>query len=268
MYASEVTEASKSALLELGLVLKRYREDMVLAGGWAPYFITKGFFQHCGSIDVDLVLKTRIMQKYDTIRKSIEKLGYSAENPFRFSRIVKSPVDGRDYAIHLDFLCEKEECAKYFHLNRIQEDLHAFVFDGLDLAFEFSFEQEIETVLPGNGEAKTRLKVADLVASLTLKGHALDGRLNQKDAYDVFALTHYNGGPKKAAEYFNKRAAEKRLSPQNQKLLKHALAIIREKFRNQDQAGPFQVESFSEDHYKRSVVAGQVNQFLDAIEAG
>lgn len=50
MYAKEVTGASKSALLELGLALKRYHDNIVLAGGWAPYFITKGFFQHCGSI--------------------------------------------------------------------------------------------------------------------------------------------------------------------------------------------------------------------------
>ena len=48
MYAREVTEASKSALLELGLALKRYHNEIVLAGGWAPYFITKDFFPHCG----------------------------------------------------------------------------------------------------------------------------------------------------------------------------------------------------------------------------
>ena len=49
MYATEITEASRSALLELGVALKRYHEDMVLSGGWAPYFITRGYFEHCGS---------------------------------------------------------------------------------------------------------------------------------------------------------------------------------------------------------------------------
>jgi len=34
MYAVNETEASKSALLELGIVLKRYHDDMVLVGGW------------------------------------------------------------------------------------------------------------------------------------------------------------------------------------------------------------------------------------------
>lgn len=63
MYAINETEASKSALLELGVALKRYSNDMVLAGGWAPYFISNPFFSHCGSIDIDFVLKTEIMKK-------------------------------------------------------------------------------------------------------------------------------------------------------------------------------------------------------------
>lgn len=61
MYAREITETSKSALLELGLSLQMYQNDMVLSGGWAPYFITENYFEHCGSIDIDLVLKTTIM---------------------------------------------------------------------------------------------------------------------------------------------------------------------------------------------------------------
>jgi len=58
MYAREMTEVSKSALLELGLSLKRYHDDIVLTGGWAPYFISKGYFEHCGSIDIDLAIVT------------------------------------------------------------------------------------------------------------------------------------------------------------------------------------------------------------------
>lgn len=135
MYTKEVTEASKSALLELGLTLKRYHEDIVLSGGWAPYFLTKDFFPHCGSIDIDLALKTNVMEKYESIKASVTELGFVTENPFRFSRMVRSPVDGKDYKIHLDFLCDKEG-SKYVDLRKVQDDLHAFVFDGLNLAFD------------------------------------------------------------------------------------------------------------------------------------
>lgn len=238
MYAKEVTEASESALLELGLALKRYREDMVLAGGWAPYFIVGGYFPHCGSIDIDLVLKTEIMRKYDTIRKSVIELGYVEENLFRFSRIVQSPVDKLDYEIHLDFLCDSEG-AKYVDVRRVQEDLHAFMFRGLNLAFDFNFEQEIKTVLPANGQARTNIKVVDIVGSFALKGEALDGRAKPKDSYDVFALVHCEGGPAKAAAYFNDRISGKKLAPENVALLKRSLSVVREKFADADPDGAF-----------------------------
>jgi hypothetical protein len=266
MYAKEMTEASRSALLELGLELKRYRNDMVLTGGWAPYFITKDFFDHCGSVDIDLVLRTEVMQKYDTIKKSVIGLGYSQENEFRFSRTVKSPVDGRDYGIHLDFLCDKEG-AKYVDLKNVQADLQAFTFEGLNLAFEFNFEQKVETVLPENGEAKTSLKVIDLVGSLALKGQALGGRAKPKDSYDIFALTHCNGSPEKAAEYFNKAVSGRKLAPEMEKLLSHSISVVREKFRNANQMGPFQVEAFTENKYNRNIVADQVNRFLGKLQA-
>jgi hypothetical protein len=103
------TEASKSALLELGLSLGKYHDDIVLAGGWAPYFITRGYFNHCGSIDIDLVLATEIVARYDTIREILEGLGYTpvAYRPFQFTRKIKSPVDGSDCDIRLDLMCEK-----------------------------------------------------------------------------------------------------------------------------------------------------------------
>lgn len=261
MYAREITEASKSALLELGLALKRYHEDIVLTGGWAPHFISKDHFQHCGSIDIDLALKTDIMPKYDTIRKTVEDLGYVELNPFRFSRAIKSPIDGKDYDMHLDFLCEKEGM-KYVDLRKVQDDLHAFAFDGLSLAFDFNFEQTIETVLPGNGEAKTTFKVIDLPGSLALKGQALEGRAKHKDSYDIFALKHFNGGPVQAAQYCNDRIAGKKLCAANQELLIPSIKIISGKFKNAAQMGPFHVETFTENKYKRQQVAAQVNAFL------
>ncbi len=266
MYGTEETAASKSALLELGLELKRYRDDIVLAGGWAPHFLTKDYFDHCGSVDIDLALRTKVMQKYDTIRKSVIGLGYSQENQFRFSRTVKSPVDGKGYGIHLDFLCDKEG-AKYIDLKNVQADLQAFMFEGLNLAFEFNFEQEVETILPGNGEARTAVKVIDLVGSLALKGQALDGRAKPKDSYDIFALTHYNGSPEKAAEYFNKTVSSRKLAPRMKRLLAHSISVVREKFRNANQMGPFQVETFTEDKYRRNIVADQVNRFLERVQA-
>jgi hypothetical protein len=271
VYAHAITETSRSALLELGIALGKYHDDIILSGGWAPYFITKGHFNHCGSQDIDLVLKTEIMLKYETIRDILERLGYIpiAYRPFQFTRKIKSHVDGSVCDIRLDLLCEKEGTENIDIISGchdVQQDLTACVFDGLGLAFDFNFEQEIETVLPGNrGVAKTTIKVVDLVGSLALKGKAFVERYNMKDAYDIFALTHYRGGPGPASEYFRRTVSAKTLSGIKQRLLEQSILNIEAGFKDKNQRGPFEVESFSEQKYSRDIVAAQVNQFLTKI---
>lgn len=267
MYAPEVTNTSKSALLQLAIHLKPYHDQIVLTGGWAPYFITeKTPFEHCGSVDIDLVLKTDIKtgDRYETIRKIIEGLGYKPETDFRFSRYIPS-LDGTPYKIVLDLLCDSEGAQYITPQRKVQEDLRACVFDGLNIAFDFNFEQEIEGFLPENGEDKATIKVADLVSSLALKGKALGGRGKAKDAYDIFALTHCGGGALQAAQYFNELVAHKELAPTRKELLKSSVAQIADKFKHEDMRGPFDVWRFSDELYERNIVAAQVNLFLSNI---
>jgi hypothetical protein len=65
MYYRDATETSKGALVELCRALRQYRSDMVLSGGWAPYFMVKDYFGHCGSIDIDFVLKPKVIERYE-----------------------------------------------------------------------------------------------------------------------------------------------------------------------------------------------------------
>lgn len=76
MYERDATETSKGALIELCRALRQYRSDMVLAGGWAPYFLVKGYFDHCGSVDIDFVLKPKVVERYENIKQILERLGY------------------------------------------------------------------------------------------------------------------------------------------------------------------------------------------------
>jgi len=71
-----LTEASKGALLELCMSLSQYRHEFILVGGWAPYFLTRQHFDHCGSVDIDFVLKPSIIPRYHSIKEVIESLGY------------------------------------------------------------------------------------------------------------------------------------------------------------------------------------------------
>ena len=83
MYDTNLTQLSKGALVEVASSLHMYSGDFVLVGGWEPYFLTQKFFSHCGSIDIDLVLKPKIMEKYSSIRDVVLSLGYEeTRNPF------------------------------------------------------------------------------------------------------------------------------------------------------------------------------------------
>ena len=61
MYDRDATNISKGALVELCRALSQYCSDKVLAGGWAPYFLVRRYFDHCGSVDIDFVLRPRVM---------------------------------------------------------------------------------------------------------------------------------------------------------------------------------------------------------------
>ncbi|GFP20494.1 hypothetical protein HKBW3S03_01997 [Candidatus Hakubella thermalkaliphila] len=83
-YELEVTEASKSVLVELMTILKSYADALVLIGGWAPYFLLEKHksptsdFRHVGSVDIDLVIDPQIIdeERYATITKMLLDRGY------------------------------------------------------------------------------------------------------------------------------------------------------------------------------------------------
>jgi len=81
MYSKNITECSKSVLIEILRILGSYKDYLVLTGGWSPYFILEQFGkggQHCGSIDIDFVLNPDLIELkvYETIVSLIEKRGY------------------------------------------------------------------------------------------------------------------------------------------------------------------------------------------------
>ena len=204
MYDRKLTEASKGALLELCMALNEYRGEFVLAGGWSPYFLTIGHFDHCGSVDIDFVLRPRVVRRYEGIRDIVERLGYrQTSNPFRFERRIPT-IDGtQQFDIALDFLTEPE-AAMEMKLVDVQQDLRAFFVRGSSVVFSFNYEQRLEAVLPSDGPASTTIDVADVVGSITMKGLALL-RLKDKDSYDIYAVAGFHGGsPLKAAEAFRR----------------------------------------------------------------
>lgn len=211
LYDRDRTSISKGALVELSLGLNAYRNDMVLVGGWAPYFLTYGHFDHCGSIDIDVVLRPNVMVRYESIRDIVVKgLGYRP-TASRFS-FEKQIVDkkGLPFSLKLDFLTEPQ-AAVDAGLVRVQQDLDAALIKGSSIAFVFNYEESVSGEIPGKGEASELVHVADIVSCMTMKGLAL-GRPNklEKDSYDIYAVSGFHkGSPSHAVKEFNRVISDK-----------------------------------------------------------
>jgi hypothetical protein len=149
---------------------------MVLAGGWAPYFLVDGFFDHCGSVDIDFVLRPTIVERYERIKQVLERLGYKTTGSvFRFERTIVSPETSVKHRVEVDFLTEPEGVEKLpgEWLASVQRDLKACVVAGCSIVFKHNCEVELRAVMPEDGEASARFNCANIVGSLTMKGLAL-----------------------------------------------------------------------------------------------
>lgn len=277
-YTSDELEVSKSVLVELFLILKSYSDALVLVGGWAPYFILKRFkkpdneFEHVGSIDIDVAINPKIVSsiEYATMVELLEKKGYvqrldKVGNPIPFSFVRNVKAHGKEYTIHVDFLSSEYDIflAKKPRHRKIQPGLKARTMHGCEIVFDHNFEEEITATLPDGGEARTKIKIADVVSSITTKGITLGERLNNKDAYDLFSIiANYKDGVDSVAE-------EIRAFLSNE-LVKEAISNIQDKFANEKSAGPFMVANFldGDEETKRRYIADSfivISEFLKLI---
>ena len=261
-YQDGITAASRSGLAEAMTVLGAYRDALVLIGGWVPYIILEqsgeqGAFQanavqgdafqvgfvHVGSIDIDFVVDPGLVnaEAYATIVELLLDRGYkvSGDSLFQFEKTIRSQRDGQEYMIRVDFLTPRPLAGQgKSHRHRpVQRDLKARTLEGVEVALTHSFWYDLEAQLPDGAQARVRLKVADLVASLALKGIAIGERYAEKDAYDIYALcAHYRGGPEAVAAAIRPFMKEEPV--------RRGLSSIVQKFRALEAEGPTWVATF------------------------
>ena len=170
-YPEDITKLSKSVLLEIMTLLKGYKNNIVLVGGWVPYFLLQKFqkdkeFKHVGSVDIDLVIDPELIKSgvYDTIVKIIESNGYTPRkdkhgNPIEFS--FEREIG--DKTIHVDFLStDYPQKTKKRH-RVVQPDLRTRTLKGAKIVLKHNFEEEIEGSLPNGAHVKVKVRIADVV---------------------------------------------------------------------------------------------------------
>lgn len=282
-YEDDATATSLVGLAEIMTALGAYRDALVLIGGWAPHLILQTFgarepdaarfdsiasdtdFVHVGSIDIDFVVDPSIIDAalYATIVELLLARGYEphADSKFQFDKTIRSLRTGQPHVIRVDFLTPKPLRGQgRSHRHReVQRDLQARTLEGAEVALTHWFWHEFEAQLPDGARTHVRVKVTDVVGSLTLKGSAIGDRYVEKDAYDIYALcAHYRGGPADVAEAIRPFRDEEPV--------RRGLDAIRGKFRDRDAEGPTWVAAFLSEGSREADERFRTDAFMTVAE--
>jgi hypothetical protein len=225
-YTAEKVEAAKSVMIELTHLLGEYRDNIVLIGGWVPeLLIPQKPRPHVGSMDIDLALNHLKIQDagYKLIEELLAARGYYQEEgkqPFIFFRDV--PIGGSVVKVQVDLLSGEYEGTGKTHRTQMIQGVKARKARGCDLAFEMVSEVSIEGKIPGGGHDNVTIRVASIVPFIVMKGMALDDRLKEKDAWDIYyCLIAYPGGIDLLAKEFRPYLSHSLVQEGLKKIAKH-----------------------------------------------
>ncbi|MGM0368422.1 MAG: hypothetical protein ACQEP2_07625 [Actinomycetota bacterium] len=235
-------------------ILGEYKDNIVLVGGWVPYFLIEDKKEtHIGSIDIDLAIDSNAISNdaYRTILELLRKKGYEkGRQPFIFTRSIKDK-DSNIYTIEIDFLSGEYGGTGKSHRTQKIQDINARKARGCDLAFKNNLKVSMENQMPDGSINQISFKLANVIPFLVMKGMAIWERFKEKDAYDIyFIFRNYPGGINELALIFN--------GVKFNRLVKEGLGKIYAKFSSVDDIGPTWLVKFldiedeeEEDRMKR-----------------
>lgn len=235
----EEVQAARSALLEVALAMREFLPDVYLVGGWASYLLLQEYgdssaeHAHQGTVDIDLLIGDVPSDTYATIVERLLDLGFKQRenrlgDPLNHSFVKKY----RDKLIQVDLLAPQYGgTGKNRRHQQPQPGVLAQKARGGDLVPQHHWLCTLSGAHPSGGQASVEIRVADVAASIVMKGLAIGDRHKSKDFYDVYLLLkNYQEGPASVAQSF---AGFSRIS-----LVKEALGNLAEAFRDRDAYGP------------------------------
>jgi hypothetical protein len=239
-YPPDAVEAAKSVLVELVHILGEYRDEMIIVGGWVPFLLMPDASGHVGSTDVDIALDhlAENDEVYARISEVLTDHDYvqDAQQPFIWFKDVA--FDGADaVTVEVDFLAGEYGGTARGHRTQRVQDIKPRKARGADLLFDESVTRQIEARLPSGAIDRVTVKVAGVVPYLVMKSSALDSRVKEKDAYDIwFTLANYPGGAAAVAAEFEPFATHG--------LVLEAVGVLESKFASPGHFGPASVALF------------------------
>jgi hypothetical protein len=245
-YDDRTTAAVKAVLIEIGQILGSFKGKFAVIGGAVPWLLLHEHAEmpHVGTLDLDLGLDAQALGdgEYANLVEALLNHGYEQRTELRRFQLVRRIVQAAGEPpidVIIDFLMPREAeivrndppIISNFAVQRAS---------GADLALHFYEMVAVSGSMPDGGTNRVEVAVCSIPALLAMKGHAIDGRLKQKDAYDIYyCIRNFPGGPAVLAEHCRP-------------LLEHPSGLagyrhIAEKFDTVDSFGPTSVRRFVED---------------------
>jgi hypothetical protein len=205
-YDDRTTAAVKSVLIEIGQILGSFKGKFAVVGGAVPWLLLNNEeMPHVGSLDVDLGLDAAALGdgEYAILVEALRGQGYQQRaglRRFQLVRRVPAKDGGAPIDIIVDFLMPRD--AEIVKNNPpLVNDFAVQKADGADLALHFYQLVAIDGPMPEGGTNRVEIAVCSIPALLAMKGHALNGRHKQKDAYDIYyCIRNYPDGIAALAE--------------------------------------------------------------------
>jgi hypothetical protein len=160
---------------------------------------------HVGTLDVDVGLDAEALGdgEYVTLVDALRRHGYAQRQELRRFQLVRH-VAVRDGGATVDIVIDSlmpRDAAIVKNVPPLISDFAVQRADGADLAVRFYQMVAIAGPMPAGGTNRVEVAVCSIPALLAMKGHAIEGRYKQKDAYDIYyCIRNYPGGPEPLAE--------------------------------------------------------------------
>jgi len=205
-YGDRTTAAVKTVLIEMGQILGSFKGKFAVVGGAVPWLLLDNEdMRHVGTIDVDIGLDPIALGdgEYATLVESLLGHGYAQRKERKRFQLVRTlPVvdGGAPIDVIVDFLMPRD--AEIVRNNPpLISDFAAQRAHGADLATRFYQMVAVSGPMPTGGTNRVEIAVCSIPALLAMKGHAVQGRHKQKDAYDIYySVRNYPGGPDALAD--------------------------------------------------------------------
>ena len=205
-YDDRTSAAVKTVLIEMGQILGSFRGKFAIVGGAVPWLLLGNEdMPHVGTLDVDVGLDAGALGdgEYATLIDALRGHGYEQRKELRRFQLVRQVATrdgGTPIDVIVDFLMPRDaEIVK--NVPPLISDFAVQRADGADLALRFYQLVAITGPMPEGGTNRVEVAVCSIPALMAMKGHAVQGRYKQKDAYDIYyCIRNYPGGPEALAQ--------------------------------------------------------------------